>query len=444
MKKKKLALVASMMLAIAGCQSTPEEQAAAKGVTNERVEQAITPFVAIQKSHQYWSETLQQSDKLALYAPENYQDLTYAWKEANDIYQKLEKDPTLASKSYSLFSSDTYAQAYQEQLKLVEQNFSALEKLKLKADVILADSIAQMDYLAEINTATHYSSDYNKVLAQYKKLFTYVVVDELEEAQEKQVAFLTTAKQLEVKVVHKTFIQPLVKQLNKLKKEDFNEVAPFSFATAENVLNIAANIAQTNPRDKAAITQAVANAQFEIEHVKQVTHQVKLLAAVEDDEFENAVLEIENKLLAISKAVDGSDYRNVMLREQSEKILSSVKRMHEANKTSDLSLQVSELTLKVKALEAQSNQQTAALEQANQREQALNAQIERETAHIRSLEELVVNLKQQLAGADQPATSAAPVSVALQAAQVEVSDLNATPQTPAKTATTEQESVSVQ
>ncbi|EGQ8079699.1 DNA repair protein [Vibrio vulnificus] len=404
MNKMKLVLAASMMLSIVGCQSTPEEKATQE-VTNEVAENASTPFVGIQQSHQQWSQALQDSGKLAIYAPENFKDLTSAWKEASEIYTKLEKDPSLVSKSYSLFSSDTYAQAYQEQIKLVDQNFAALEKLKAKADVILADSIAQMDYLAEINAAKLYANDYNKVLSQYKKLFSYVVVDELEEAQEKQVVFLNTAKQLEVKVVHKTFILPLQQELKTLKKEDFNEVAPVSFATAENVINIAANIAQTNPRDKEAIEFAVANAQFEIEHVKQVTHQVKLLASVEDDAFENSVLEIENKLLAISKAVDGSDYRDVMLREQSEKILASVKRMHEANKTTDLSQQVTELNSKVKVLETKSAEQKTALEKANQRELALNAHIEREAAHIKSLEELVANLKLQLAAKDQLAST---------------------------------------
>ncbi len=130
-----------------------------------------------------------------------------------------------------------------------------------------------------------------------------------------------------------------------------------------------------------------------------------MLASVEDDAFENSVLEIENKLLAISKAVDGSDYRDVMLREQSEKILESVKRMHEANKTTDLSQQVTELNSKVKVLETKSAEQKTALEKANQRELALNAHIEREAAHIKSLEELVANLKLQLAAKDQLAST---------------------------------------
>lgn len=45
------------------------------------------------------------------------------------------------------------------------------------------------------------------------------------------------------------------------------------------------------------------------------------------------------------------------------------------------------------------------MEKANQRELALNAHIEREAAHIKSLEELVANLKLQLAAKDQPAAT---------------------------------------
>ncbi|WP_193243829.1 DNA repair protein [Vibrio navarrensis] len=395
MKKMKLALAVSMLLTIVGCQSTPEENATASE-TNQASQDTSAPFKGVQKSHKYWVDTLAEVNTLSVYAPENYRELLSAWKEAGKIYAEIEKDPSLAGKRYSLFSSDTYAQAYDEQVKLVEQNYRALETLKQKADVILADSIAQMQYLDEIGAVSYYKADYDRLAVQYKKLFTYVVVDELENAQAKQVEFLNNAKQLEVKVVMKIYILPLQQELNTLKKEDFNKVAPVSFAMAENVVNIAANIAQSNPRDKIAIEQAVFNAKFEIEHVKQVTHQVKLLASVKSNRFESSVLEIENKLLAISKAVDGSDYRNVMLREQAEKILASVERMHAADKTSDLADEVAALKRTVAELNAKSSEQQKALEKASKREASLQAQIDRETSHIKSLEELVANLKQQL------------------------------------------------
>ncbi|WP_193251937.1 DNA repair protein [Vibrio navarrensis] len=418
MKKMKLALAVSMLLTIVGCQSTPEENATASE-TNQASQDTGAPFKGVQKSHKYWVETLAEVSALNVYAPENYRELLNAWKEAGKIYAEIEKEPSLAGKSYSLFSSDTYAQAYDEQIKLVEQNYRALETLKQKADVILADSIAQMEYLDEIDAVSYYKADYDRLAVQYKKLFTYVVVDELEEAQAKQVEFLNNAKQLEIKVVKKIYILPLHQELKTLKKEDFNEVAPVSFATAENVVNIAANIAQTNPRDKTAIEQAVFNAKFEIEHVKQVTHQVKLLASVEDEKFENSVLEIENKLLAISKAVDGSDYRNVMLREQTEKILASVEKMHAADKTSDLADEVTALKRKVSELNAKNSEQQKAAEKASKREASLQAQIDREASHIKSLEELIANLKQQLALSQTiPAKNAADTPVQAETTEV--------------------------
>ncbi|MCW1890109.1 hypothetical protein OK016_15880 [Vibrio chagasii] len=48
-----------------------------------------------------------------------------------------------------------------------------------------------------------FASSYKRLYSEYSELFEYVLVDELEDAQEAQVEFLNNARLLEVKVAHK-------------------------------------------------------------------------------------------------------------------------------------------------------------------------------------------------------------------------------------------------
>ena len=77
---------------------------------------------------------------------------------------------------------------------------------------------------------------------------------------------------------------------------DLNDIAVTSFATATAQIKLAESTVTANPRDLKSIEGAVAAANFELEHVKNVAHQVKLLASVEDEHFEPAVLENDNAL----------------------------------------------------------------------------------------------------------------------------------------------------
>ncbi len=395
MNKLKVAFAVSMLLGVAGCSSTPDTTT--ESTTNAAVvEDSASVFEGTTQTHQEWVAQLVGVESLKIYSPENYRELTSAWKEAGEIYAEMQKDPKLATKDYSMFSSETYAEAYQEQIKIVSTQFTALNDLKQQADVILADAIAQMNYLDVLNAKAIYSSSYNTVSNLYQRLFGYVLENDLDRAQEKQVEFLAKGRELEIKIIKREYITPLQKELKTLRTEGFHRVAPVSFANADSEIKLAANIAQTNPRDRKAIEDAVADAKFEIEHVKQVTHQVRLLAAIEDDKFEESVLEIENKLLAISQAVDGSDFRNLVLREQAEKILDSVELMHRANQTDTLVKDLADLNKQVAAKDEELRAQEQSLLEAKETENSLKAQLEREVAHIKSLDELIVNLKAQI------------------------------------------------
>ncbi|MDN3699822.1 ATPase [Vibrio artabrorum] len=372
MRANKVALVVSMLFAIAGCQSTPSKQTDANQVTNKDNESAtgIHSFHHVQSVHAEWESKLKHHAQWSIYAPENYNELLDAWDDAESIYADLLKDETRLTKSYSIFSSLTYAEAFDENIALVKSNYESILALKKKADRVLADSIVQMDYLKFLGADTLFTSSYKRLYSEYSELFEYVLVDELEDAQEAQVEFLNHARLLEVKVAYKKYIEPLKNELESLEDDDFDDVVPLTFAKAAFQIALAEAQVKASPREKSIIEDAVHAAEFELSHMRSVAHEVKALANVKGDEFEQSVLNMESHLLSISKAVNGEDYRDVVLRLQSQKIVASIK-----------------------ALKSENQQQRLQLSEAKERRELLDAQIMKSDAHIKSLEELVDTLK---------------------------------------------------
>ncbi len=401
----RMTLLASVVVALAGCQSTSEPLSLTQE-TNQ-VEQSIdVQVLEIQKSYQGWLSVLQESDDLAIYSPNHFKELAEAWSGATEVFKEVEGEPKLLSEDYSLFSSKTYRQVFEENITKVEASFKALQSFKTKADTVLADSIAQMSYLDSIDTESYFSFDYKKLDSDYRNLFIDVRDDKLEAAQAKQVKFLAKAKQLEVKVNHKLYIEPLEKEAALQRKEGLSRVAPLTFKRVESEITLATNVVSTNPRDTQSIEKAVASVQFELKHVAQVAHQVKLLSAVEDNKFESSVLEMENNLYAISQGIDGSDYRDEMLRQQAEHILASVSSLKAADKTDVLENQLATLKRKVEQLEADNKKQAEALVQAEHREEQLKQQKLRDDQYIQRMDDLVASLKQLQPTATDKAVSA--------------------------------------
>ena len=390
----KVALVISMLFAISGCQSTPSEQTDANQITNNNESTTeVRSFQSLQSVYSQWEIKLEDHAQLSLYAPENYHELLDAWDDAENIYADLLKDESRLSKSYSIFSSLTYAEAFDEKIALIKSNYDSILVLKKKADRVLADSIVQMEYLQFLGADTMFTSSYKELYSEYSELFEYVLVDELEDAQEAQIEFLNSARLLEVKVAHKKYIEPLKNELEFLEDEDFDDVVPLTFAKAASQIALAESQVKASPREKSIIEDAVQAAEFELNHVRSVAHEVKLLASVKGDRFEQTVLNAENQLLSISQVINDKDYRDVVLRLQSQKIVASVKALKSSDMTSLLKSEIEALTEQLVKLESDNQKQAQQLFEATKHNELLGEQVTKSDAHIKSLEELVDSLK---------------------------------------------------
>jgi hypothetical protein len=404
MKHIKSTMAIGLLLSLVGCQSTSEEPIKV-AETNQQVQGDGTyaEYQRIKDQYDEWLEKLQGAESLKYYSASNYKTLLKEWGSAVDIYEEIAADPAEVSKSTSVFSSTTNAEAFDKHLTRVKQSYQQLLKLKAVADDVLADAIAQKTYLDEIGAEKLYPSDYRNLVSKYSALFKEVEQGDLDDAQSRQVTFLNQAKELEQEVVLKRYVAPLIKELSALRGQEFDEVAAISYAKAEAEIMSAEQTIRANTRDLAVIKLAVAHSRFELEHVKSVALEVKKLASVEDDKFEPVVLDFESKLLMLSQAVDNSDYRDNALRSQAESILTGIDALQKELETARLSHSesVNQLGDDNRALKQALQEKESAIAQAEADNQNLSKQLEQTASHVESLEALIEMYKVQLQVASQ-------------------------------------------
>ncbi|WP_428773851.1 ATPase [Vibrio sp.] len=365
----KTAAVAGIVVsALSGCQSTGKDQSAMADVTNkQQVESqidAFSLFEQIKSQQEQWSKTLSDLDSFKLYSASKVRALQESWEETTEVYNEIAEDPSETTEDYSIFSSDTYAEKYSELLGETEASYNQLVALKAQADEVLAESIAQMDYLDQLDAKAAFSTKYSQVHSSYLKLFTYVDDNEISDAQFAQVKFLDVAKQLEVRVILKKYVEPLKAQLADQRTKRLDNLAPLTFKkSAAEIAKVELTV-KTNSRDFTAIEKAVKEAEFALAHTMSVAHEVTRLSLVKNKLFEPVVLTYEKALLEISTAVDGEDYRNQPLTQQANAILASLQasKSEESNLNEELSQSLASANDEISVLKASLEKAAAELE----------------------------------------------------------------------------------
>ena len=390
----KMAVVASALVGIVGCQSTGGESAAV-GTEQTTNAQSVTTFESLQKQYSLDKTTFDSVENFSIYSESAYATMMEEWTEAKEIFLEIEKEPGLVNEEYSMFSSGSYAAKYMSLVTAADNEFSKLKSYKETADVVLSDAIAQMTYLNEIDVKKYYSQDFFNLNNQYKALFVTVIEDDIAEAQTKQASFLTNAKVTEIKTTLKIHVEPLEKEFSDLSRKGFKVIAPISYGQAKAELDKAKKAVQANNRDKALIIDVVAKTRFQLDHLKNMAAEVKLLKAVKNGQFEQTVLEFENKLLSISQVINGDDYRDQPLRMQTKAILVSVQKMHEINNTADLEDKIKELQVQIKTLEVTVEKQTSDRADVQKQVLVLTQQLERNDNLINNLNGVIASYKEK-------------------------------------------------
>ncbi|OAN13697.1 hypothetical protein A3K86_14075 [Photobacterium jeanii] len=354
---RKAVVLALCTALLNACQSTSEP-------TSQTVEiNAENAYQSSLQRHEAWERKLQGIEFLEIYSPEKFGLMLSSWKKADAIYQELVADPELALKSYSLFSSATYLDRFNDEIEVVEKQMVALEGLKREADEVLAPAMAQMKYLDGLDAKKYYRSEYTRIGRLYARLFTYIDKDDLNKARKMQDEYLERAHSLEVKTVKKIYIAPLEQELEQHRRNDVKYYAPLSYNRVEIKIENGKNIIDATPRDFAAIEVAVKEIEFELAHAAHIALEVSTMRDLSKDQHEGYILEMENKLLRISKALNDQDLRDQTIRTQATMITNNVKaaRLQYVAKTSLKTNEVSQRATALEALVKQQQQEIAEL-----------------------------------------------------------------------------------
>lgn len=342
---KNLTLALTILIAVTGCQSTSDEPSAVQTNAQENNNVAFNAYQQSKESYDTWLVKIKNTNNLKFYSSNLYNDLLTSWNDSAEIYNAFANKPAKATESYSLFSSGTYAQKFQERLNETQNNYEKLLRLKEKSDLTLAESISQIEYLEHMSAAELFPSEYKSTYSDYLSLFKYVEKNQLSKARTEQVKFLKQAKHLEAEIVLKKYITPLEREMTLLKREGIDKRAPISYARVKTELGDAVAIINSDTRHVVLIEQLVKKVKFGLSHLKNVDNEIKLLSKVRDNKFEPVVLDFENKLLSISSALSRSDYRNQPREKQIELILTAIKELHANKDTERLTTQLEKLQL---------------------------------------------------------------------------------------------------
>lgn len=396
-QKCALVIVTGATLAACGSSSTkPAEVAGSISPVDESV-QVESIYNAAKADYELWLGKMKEIEPLELYSKSIYKETLSSWAKAVDVYEDFADDPAKAVKDYSIFSSGTYAEEYNEKLAIVKVNHAKLLDLKKKADTILSDSIDQMEYLDTIEAEKHFKQNYRTVKNAYVALFAYVADNDIGDAQNKQAAFLNTAKKLEVRVVLKVNIEPLEKEAAQLKKSGIATLAPISYNKVTAELTLATSEVENNARNQEVILVATEKVKFEIDHTTQVANEVQRLRSTSNLKFEAVALEVENRLLEISKAIDGSDFRNKPVRVQKDMIVDLIEELTNTDTATRLENEVASLQAKLEASQNKLSQEQSSLAESNKQQEVLRERIESLQQQLTLKQSLVDKLTKDLA-----------------------------------------------
>ena len=176
----KVAVIASALVGVVGCQSTGGETSAVSVEQNKNTP-SIATFDALQKQYSLDKTTFDSVSEFQIYSESTYASMMDEWLEAKEIFLEIEKEPGLINEEYSMFSSGSYAAKYMSLVAAADSEFSKLKSYKETADVVLSDAIAQMAYLIEIDAKKYYAQEFLSLNTQYKALFVTVVENDIAE-----------------------------------------------------------------------------------------------------------------------------------------------------------------------------------------------------------------------------------------------------------------------
>lgn len=341
---KQLCLLMCLLAAMAGC---------ATKLPNLNIEEMAANGLAAEKDQS-------AQDVIALAG----EDISKASKEELDYYapRHLAMAEEHLKKAQNLMVSGG-----DEATALTEAAFArkVVEKgLMVKQTVLrqLNDIFDMKQRLKAMKAEVYFRDEFDDQMAHIRKLINYIEKGDQAAVDKKKADYLTEMLALEVDVVKKKTLTEAIETLKKARDQDAKKLAPKTYKTAEDTLAQSTVFIESFPRDEKGVAKAGLDALRACQHALYVTREVIAIKDMDKDDFEDLILDFENKLNRITQSLGEEDVRYMSLHDQSVAL---------SGKAEELKRNASSASLAVKPVSAPAEEMSATDVPANQPDQAV-------------------------------------------------------------------------
>ena len=246
--------------------------------------------------------TQARADELTTYAPRHYK---LASDEAGNTTVIAKKAPGPETKNKVIIG--------------IAKVRRYLEKsARIKATVLreLKDVYDEKAYMISHNISRDYASDYDDILDDIETIIKYYELGDEKAAIEARTRLLAVMKKLEGMAMVTRRLQEARNTLEKVDDEGLDDYAPKSYQLAKSALAHAKDVIMTDPRNTVAVDSVASEATIMSKHAYQVGTAVVSLQKINKDEMEIIILDEEDRLSRIAKALNAQDVRDLDLDHQ--------------------------------------------------------------------------------------------------------------------------------
>ena len=278
------------------------------------------------------------------------------------------------------------------QLYLAEKQLNICRQVKLQAEKQIPGVLSALRTLRAKSVMRSYADEYDSLTYQVSRLMNGIEdfvlgkpVDSKKDFAKEKALVMQQAHELEIKVVKYNTLNESKVVFKDVESMGGKRLATATFRKAEQALEEANAVIENNVKDEQAVGQAGEHYKFAVFHALHVAREVGKLESLNRSEYENYILDLEDKLQAIAEALEYRDIRNHAVTEQIQLLTGLAQRL---------------MAEKTKLLQANNTPRT------NNKPDIGNLQTEHDKA-LQKIQELTEQIA-QLQANQAPAASAVP------------------------------------
>lgn len=359
---KRVVITGLFALLLSGCGSMPSmdfsnlfpseiKEAAQARYANKSIEEALA------MAEETFAKGIEE--QLEFYAPEHFDDAQDALETARKLVSKKAK------------TGDIFEHAY-----LTEKNIEAGMQIKAAVNAHLAEPLRYKSALEKRGSDKSFAKEYANLMDDLDDLIELIEEGKPEKIAKDLPELVADLRALEIKTIKFNALNPGQTVLNRADKQGAEKIAPSLYKEATIALQQAEAFIQLNPYEETKIAEISAAFIFSAKHLLHVTEETIALQGLDKKGLVWAILQQEEQLLEIGKAMGAADVRDRPLAKQSAALAKRARDLLEKEK--------------------EAKRLMAALAEADKSQEALKGEISGQQSDVRMAKARINELEEQL------------------------------------------------